>query len=78
MPDNKLSISIVLYCNPKQQIEEVIRSIRQSGTSYWLYLVDNSPDKSFFSWLELKPGEHYIFMNKNVGFGAAHNVAITF
>lgn len=76
MPDNKLSISIVLYCNPKQQIEDVISSIRNSETPYELYLVDNSPDKSYFSWLELKPGEHYYFLNKNVGFGAAHNIAI--
>ncbi|MBL7544837.1 MAG: glycosyltransferase family 2 protein [Bdellovibrionaceae bacterium] len=76
MPDNKLSISIVLFCNPKQQIEDVITSIRKSGTPYELFLIDNSPEKSYFSWLQLKKNEHYQFLNKNIGFGAAHNVAI--
>lgn len=73
---NKLAISIVLFCNPIKQIQKVIDSVRANGVSYRLYLVDNSPSKDFFASLSLQDQEKYIFLNKNVGFGAAHNVAI--
>ncbi len=73
---NILAISIVLFCNPIEQIQKVIESIRASDVPYCLYLIDNSPSKDFFAYLVLKHEEKYTFLNKNVGFGAAHNVAI--
>lgn len=77
MPSDKvLSISIVLYCNSKDLIQGVLKSIRNSGVSYELYLIDNSSERFFFSWLDLEKGEYYQFLGKNIGFGAAHNVAI--
>ena len=74
---NRLAVSIVLFCNPKEQIQKVIESVRESHVSYQLFLVDNSPTKEFFSWLKLAANEDYIFLGKNVGFGAGHNVAIS-
>lgn len=74
--ENTLAISIVLFCNPIEQIQKVIDSVRASGIPYWLYLVDNSPSKDFFAPLALEANEKYIFLNNNVGFGTAHNVAI--
>lgn len=71
-----LAISIVLFCNPKEQIQKVMQSIRESQVPYQLFLIDNSPSKDFFSWLDLRSNETYIYLDKNVGFGSAHNVAI--
>lgn len=74
---NVLAISIVLFCNPREQIQKVIESVRESRIPYQLFLVDNSPRDGFFSWLKLNDYEEYIFLGKNVGFGAGHNVAIS-
>ncbi|MBL7555571.1 MAG: glycosyltransferase family 2 protein [Bdellovibrionaceae bacterium] len=74
---NVLAISIVLFCNPREQIQKVIESVRESRIPYQLFLVDNSPRDGFFSWLKLNDNEEYIFLGKNVGFGAGHNVAIS-
>ena len=73
---NLISISIVLFCNPRDQIQKVIDSIRKSDVDYALFLVDNSPTKDFFSWFKPRENEKYWFLGKNVGFGAAHNLAI--
>lgn len=71
-----ITISIVLYRNPKDQIQKVIESVRRSYQNYRLVLVDNSPEKGGFDWYMPLENENYIFLNKNVGFGAGHNVAI--
>ncbi len=73
---NTLSISIVLFCNPRDQIQKVIDSIRASQVAYTLFLIDNSPSRNFFSWFKTSENEKYQFLGKNVGFGAAHNLAI--
>lgn len=72
----QLKVSIVLYRNPRAQIEKVINSLRQTSLNYELELVDNSESKEYFAWLDLKPHEKYLFLEKNVGFGSAHNVSI--
>ncbi|MBN8536900.1 MAG: glycosyltransferase family 2 protein [Deltaproteobacteria bacterium] len=72
----KLKVSIVLYRNPREQIEKVINSLRQTRVHYELDLVDNSDSSEYFSWLELNENEKYQLLPKNIGFGAAHNHSI--
>jgi GT2 family glycosyltransferase len=74
---NKITASIVLYNNT--DILPTIESVLNSTIALDLYLIDNSPTNA----LETKLANYivsnqviYIYNNKNVGFGAAHNIAI--
>lgn len=71
-----LKVSIVLYRNPRGQIEKVINSLRKTQKPYVLDLVDNSETKEYFNWLNLNKNENYQLLAENVGFGKAHNVSI--
>ncbi|MEO8711610.1 MAG: glycosyltransferase family 2 protein [Parafilimonas sp.] len=77
MPD--LSISVVLYKNPVEQLTQLINCIATTTLSYHVYLVDNSPTDELKNDLKkfIDAGNiEYIFNNKNVGYGAGHNIAI--
>jgi GT2 family glycosyltransferase len=71
----RLTASIVIYKNNVSLLEQAVRSFLDSTTESILYLIDNSPMPNW-------PGEfndtriRYIFNNRNVGFGAGHNIAI--
>ncbi|NUM57209.1 MAG: glycosyltransferase family 2 protein [Bdellovibrionaceae bacterium] len=75
-PKYLLKVSIVLYRNRRDQIINVIQSLRKTEFTYQLELIDNSLEKSFFSWVQLQPHEIYIFTGQNLGFGKAHNISI--
>ncbi len=77
-PQYDLTGSIVLYKND-EIVEKAIQSFLSTSLKIKLYLIDNSPTD------ELKNVLHsyltdarvtYLFNNKNIGFGAGHNVAI--
>jgi GT2 family glycosyltransferase len=68
-----LNVSIVLYCHQPEEIEGLVRSLRDSGVVNEIFLVDNSPQRN--ADFE-KLGATYIFNNKNLGYGAAHNIAL--
>ena len=68
-----LNASIVLYCHSVAEIEPLVCSLRQSELVKEVYLIDNSPKESE-DFRELQAV--YIFNNKNIGYGAAHNIAI--
>ena len=74
----KTSGSIVLYKTDIPMVSEVIHSFfRGKSEGRKLYLVDNSPSDELSVLKDLYPEQtEYIFMNENVGFGKAHNVAI--
>ncbi|MGI8952523.1 MAG: glycosyltransferase family 2 protein [Chitinophagaceae bacterium] len=76
-----ITASIVLYKN-KQLIKETIHSFLScSSLKLKLYLIDNSPsDKLKTELKDILKNERisYIFNNKNIGFGAAHNIAIKY
>ncbi len=78
---NFISCSIVLYQKGigKNIVFNAISSILHSSLPVKLFLIDNSPTpllqtelKEFISDSRVE----YIFNNKNLGFGAAHNIAI--
>lgn len=68
--------SIVLYNNSKSDIATVIGCADRSSIST-IYVVDNSPLDNLRNFvIELSPKVKYFHGQGNVGYGAAHNVAI--
>lgn len=70
-----LSASIVLYKNDPSQVLAATESLLASRLNVSLSVVDNSPsDKLRARMSETKAD--YFFSGRNLGFGAAHNVAM--
>ena len=70
-----LNISIVLYCPNWQQVADLTTVMLQSKYINRVYWIDNSPVEPHELPISSKKVE-YIFNNKNLGYGAAHNIAI--
>jgi GT2 family glycosyltransferase len=72
---SKLTASIVIYKNDPEILAKAVSSFLNSTREATLYLIDNSPTnmvKDRFT----NPRVKYIFNNRNVGFGAGHNIAL--
>ncbi|MFC4233118.1 glycosyltransferase family 2 protein [Parasediminibacterium paludis] len=73
-----ISCSIVLYKNDKS-IQATIKCVLSSNIPVFLYLIDNSSKDNLRidlgQFINL-PNVKYIFNGKNIGFGAAHNIAL--
>ncbi len=72
---HKISGSIVIYKNDPSILDKAVESFLHSNDYSTLYLIDNSPTDFFrnrFSHARVK----YTFNNKNIGFGAGHNIAL--
>jgi len=67
--------SIVVYSNPHSQIREAIGSFLNTRLDVKLYVIDNSPEDGAreLCWDERVV---YVFNGRNLGFGAAHNIAM--
>lgn len=75
-PEQSLvSVSVVLYRNHPMQVKAVLDSLSSSGLPVSVTVVDNSPDGSLRPIVEAA-GAEYLFSGENIGFGAAHNIAI--
>ena len=70
-----ISASIVIYKNDPALLTRAVESVLSSTTDSILYLIDNSPVDTFRDKF-CHPRIHYIFNNKNLGFGAGHNIAL--
>ena len=70
-----LTISIVLYKTNSRLLRQVMDSVATCTLKYKLYLIDNSPTDALRS-MATGPNIAYIFNNKNLGFGKAHNIAM--
>lgn len=68
--------SIVCFHNPYAIVKRAARSFLASHNVHKLFIVDNSADEALSKLRELDPRIVYIFLGENVGFGAAHNIAI--
>jgi len=66
--------SVVLYKNPPEMIENVISSFLDTNLKVKLYIIDNSPTPSSFSF-GTKP-IFYHYAGQNLGYGKAHNWCI--
>jgi GT2 family glycosyltransferase len=72
---DRLTASIVIYKNLPEILAKAVQSFLDSTVNATLYLVDNSPTNAFENYFS-DPRIKYIFNNKNVGFGAGHNIAL--
>jgi GT2 family glycosyltransferase len=71
----KISASIVIYKNNVELLKRAVDSFLTSTVDSILYLIDNSPTdicRAHFKDSRIR----YIFNNKNLGFGAGHNIAL--
>lgn len=72
----ELTVSIVTYCNDPKELSDAVNSVLNSeGINLKLYIIDNSPKDDLRILFNDKRVE-YIFNNANIGFGAAHNIAL--
>jgi len=68
-----LNASIVLYKQTLSEIKPLVETLRNSALISVIFLIDNSPSETNdFQTLPVT----YIFSDKNIGYGAAHNIAI--
>jgi GT2 family glycosyltransferase len=74
MPDS-ITASIVVYKNNPVILSKAISSFLMGSSEGKLFIVDNSPEDLLRPICE---GDRiwYFFVGKNIGFGAAHNIAI--
>ncbi len=69
-----INASIVLYNPNWQEVELIVQTLLQSPAIRKIYLIDNSEIKTTVTFAENKIAYH--FLGKNIGYGAAHNIAI--
>jgi len=74
--DKLVTASVVLFENEESQVRKVIESLLKSKMLHTLYLIDNSSESKLSSLSHIANNIEYIFNNKNLGYGKAHNIAI--
>lgn len=73
-----ITASVVLYDNPKSQIENLLTSVQKANCIEKLYIIDNLPseeNQKYFSSSSLSSIIEYI-PHKNTGYGSSHNIAL--
>lgn len=70
-----LNVSIVLYNPNWSQVVELTQSLLRCDSVRKVYWVDNSPKATEVLPIASERVE-YLFNNRNLGYGAAHNIAI--
>lgn len=72
---NKLTASVVLYNTPETQLSRLLSCLEQAKIVQRVYLIDNSPTPAKCDLYAL-PWVIYMRSEKNVGYGAGHNMAL--
>jgi len=68
-----LNVSIVIFNHSLSEIAPLVSTLRKSNLVSVIYLIDNSPlENPDFLELDVE----YIFTGKNLGYGAANNIAL--
>ena len=70
----RVAASIVTYNSDRDELVKCIGSLQDAGVMA-ITIVDNSPENSLATFCH-EHNVHYIFNGKNLGYGAAHNIAI--
>ena len=70
-----IAASIVIYRNNKDVLRRAIDSFLQTDLKCRLFVIDNSPTDDLRNVCSGEKVE-YIFNDKNLGFGVAHNIAL--
>ncbi len=71
----RVRASIVTFRTDVDELRRCLDSLRAGGINH-ITVVDNSPTDSLRTFCAGEPAVEYIFMNQNLGYGAAHNVAL--
>lgn len=72
-----ISVSLVMFNNDIQELKKAIQCTLNSYIVKKIYLIDNSPTDKLSVLENLdKDRIKYLFQNKNLGFGRAHNIGI--
>ena len=71
----KANFSLVLYNQQIDQVKTLIQTAAKVDEINTIYLIDNSPTDKLKDLATIDKVT-YIFNNKNIGFGAGHNIAI--
>jgi len=71
-----LNVSLVLYKTDEKELESCIKSISGFDKINKIYLIDNSPDERLKIFKNFDKRIVYIFNEKNLGFGKAHNMSL--
>lgn len=71
----KITGSIVIYKNELSMLQTAVDSFLDSTEDGVLYLIDNSPTNRLAAYFQ-HPRIEYTFNNRNIGFGAGHNLAL--
>lgn len=72
----KITASIVVYKNKPEVVLKAMHSFLESQENCLLFIIDNSPTDLMKSFIK-DPRVQYIFNDgQNLGFGAAHNIAL--
>jgi GT2 family glycosyltransferase len=67
--------SIVTYKTDRKELAAVLRCLC-SGPVERVFIIDNSPDDSLGDFVDFHPSVEYFWGHGNIGYGAAHNIAI--
>lgn len=71
-----ISLSIVLYNTSREDIHNILNSLKYIKSSYILYIIDNSLDDNLKKYFSQNTSIIYIHNPSNPGFGASHNIAL--
>jgi GT2 family glycosyltransferase len=70
-----ISVSIVVYNTDYEVLQRLIDCLENERLDILLYVIDNSPGEGLGELLR-QDNIRYIFSGRNIGYGAAHNMAI--
>ena len=72
---NMITASIVLFNQDLKTLKKTVTSFLQTPINKKLFLIDNSSENKLQEFFK-QPEIEYIFIGKNIGFGAAHNIIL--
>ena len=72
----EITASVVVYQTPESELRELLQCFRESRRPVVLAVIDNSPSDRLRAVVEDSRAAEYRWLGKNLGFGAAHNVAM--
>ena len=76
MPDKvQITASIVIFKENFNELSKAVESFLKTDLSKKIFLIDNSPSDKLRNKFT-HPDIEYIFIEKNIGFGAGHNIVI--
>ncbi len=70
-----VTASIVIYKTDKEELKNILDRLEFSRIEH-IYIVDNSPTNELYGLVSCYNKVNYFFGQGNIGYGAAHNIAI--